>query len=501
MRRVAYSLLFTLCCSFAWPQGPGKYLVLTNANIVDTREGRVDRNRTVVITGGKIQAVARIGFIQEDRNVQVINAGGKYLIPGLWDMHAHTAGGPAPAWDENIIYPLYVANGVLGIRDMGGDLDLLERRRQKISRGSPIGPSIVMAGPFITGGSSDSGRSDPQVLHVNTADEAHSAIFSLRERGVDFIKILSGLSHDAYLAVADEARRQKIRFAGHVPESVSAAEASAKGQRSIEHLSGLMLACSKDEDELRSKRLESLAHGDYEAYRALDLQTVATYDVDKAREVFIRMTDNNTYNVPTLVWWQANAGLDDAALAKDPALKYVPAGVQAEWARARLQEHFRPGQLQYAKTMAGRYLELVRVMHRMGIPFMAGTDAPDPYVVPGFSLHDELELLVKAGFSNAEALETATFYPALFLVKLDKYGTVEAGRYADLVLLEGNPLEDIRNTRKINAVILHGVVHDRRDLDRMLGRVEVAARKPDVSVAGNSGDTPAPHGPEPAPGK
>jgi Amidohydrolase family len=478
-------LLFLITLlSPVWPESAPTTLVLTNVNVVDTRTGRLQPKATVVVRDGRIKAVAKVGLIEESRKLKVINATGKYLIPGLWDMHVHSAGGPAAAWDENVIYPLYIANGVTGIRDMSGDLNLLEQRRSRIQQGELVGPRLFFAGPFLDGVDPPPNKPDPQIIPVNTPAQGRQAVDTLKKRGVDFIKVMSSIPRDAYMAVAEEAARLRMKLVGHVPESVSAVEASAKGQRSIEHLSGILLACSTQEAELRRRRLEALAREDGASASALNKQTLATYSSDKAKGLFMELADNNTYQVPTLVWWNANASVDDPALVNDYRLKYVPNWARAEWDPANLQKQNKPDQLVYLKSLANRYLELVRAMHRAGVPFLAGTDGPDPYVFPGFSLHDELELLVKAGFSNFEALQTATFYPALFMVKLDQYGVVETGREADMVLLNENPLEDIRNTRTIAAVVVGGTYFSRKDLDGMLAKVEAAAGRQPTSLAG-----------------
>ncbi len=179
------------------------------------------------------------------------------MIPGLWDMHVHSAF-VSPAWDEKVIYPLYIANGVTGVRDMGGDPDVLERRRSRIESGELLGPHLIFAGPFLAGG-----KSDQQTIAVNTPEEARRAVDTVKKQGLDFVKILSNVPRDSYFAIADESAKQKIPFVGHVPYSVSVREASAAGQKSIEHLTGILLACSSREDELRAQGLTALANRDY----------------------------------------------------------------------------------------------------------------------------------------------------------------------------------------------------------------------------------------------
>jgi hypothetical protein len=466
--RVCFAV-FLLCSLLVLPamsQIQADTLILTNVNVVDTRNGDVGHNLTVVIKNQRIHVIAKFGFIQESRKTHVINANGKYLIPGLWDMHVHSAGGPVAPWDEAVIYPLYIANGVTGIRDMGGNPDLLESRRNRIDKGELLGPRILYAGPFLDGGKPESDKKDPQMILVNTPAEARAAVDSLQKRGVDFIKVLSDLNRDTYFAIASESAKVHLRFVGHVPESISAAEASTVGQRSIEHLSGISLACSSKEEELRRQRLDAMAKNDNAEWSAANKEVLATYDPEKAKALFRELATNNTYQVPTLVWWQANAKFGDPDLGSDPRLKYVPAWVRADWSPDKLKTP--QPQLDYLKSLVVRDLQITRSMQRLAVPFMAGTDGPDPYVFPGFSLHDELSMLVDAGFTSIQALQSATYVPALFLNKLDKFGVVEPGRAADLVLLDANPLENIHNTSKISAVLVGGKYYSRADLDRML---------------------------------
>ena len=212
-----------------------KTLVLTNVNVVDTREGKILPDMTVVVRSGRIQAVAKFALIAENHNGRVINAAGKYLIPGLWDMDVHTASASA-AWNERIVYPLYIANGVTGVRDMGGNPDLLEDRRQQVDDGVLPGLHILFA-PFLSGGSIDT-----QSVAVNDRAEAREALARLKERGVNLLTIRPDISRDSYFALADEAAKMKIQFDGPVPDSITATEASAAGQRSIERLTGILIS-------------------------------------------------------------------------------------------------------------------------------------------------------------------------------------------------------------------------------------------------------------------
>lgn len=458
----------TLLNAESKPASAPDTLIFTNVHVVNTREGGA-APMTVVIKKGRIIGLAKVGFVTQGPGMRIINANGKYMIPGLWDMHVHSAF-VSPRWDERIIYPLYIANGVTGVRDMGGDPDVLEERRKRIEKGELPGPHLVLAGPFLA-----AGKSDQQTIAVNTPEEARHAVDMVKKRGFDFVKTLSNIPRDSYFAIADEAAKQKISFAGHVPYSVSVGEAIAAGQKSIEHLTGIPLACSSQEQELRAQGLVALSNHDYAAYGKLGMQVMATYDQAKARALFLRITQRSTWQVPTLVWTEANSQMDDPSRETDPRLKYVPTAVRTQWNPTKLREGSSPEELASLKTEAARALGLVRAMHEAGVPFMAGSDGPDPYVFPGFSLHDEFEWLVKSGFTPFQALQAATFNPAVFLGKLEEYGVVEKGRVADLVLLDANPLQDVGNTRKIFAVVVGGKYYSREALDGMLQQVEKLA--------------------------
>ena len=423
---------------------PPESLLFTNVNVVDTLYGRVQPNMTVLVEQGHIRSIAHIGLFATGRGLRVINAAGKYLMPGLWDMHAHTAERRV-MWSDKVLYPLYLANGVTAIRDMGGDPALLAERRQTLDRGEIAGPHIFV----------DEHRSPP--------------VAPTRAPQIDSARALSNTPRDSYLPAAE-----KISEPVSAPETVSVVD---NGQRTVEQLEGMLLACSSEELSLRRQRLAALANDDLDAYSELRQRTAATYDPKKAWNLFIQLADRGTWQVPTLVWSQTMSSLNDPTFLLAPQLAYVPGHIRAQWDPQILLQHLSAKQFARVKQEAASDLELTAAMHRAGTQFMTGTDAPDPYVVPGFSLHDELEWLVKGGLTPAQALQSATFNPALFMVKLDLYGVVEQNHVADLVLLDDNPLEDIRNTRKISAVILGGKYYSRHDLDKMLEEAKAEAAR------------------------
>lgn len=448
-------------------------VAITHVTAIDVDRGTARPDLTVVVDGSRIAAIGPTATTPTPSTASIIDARGKYLIPGLWDMHAHSAGGPAAPWDARIILPLYIANGITGIRDMGGSLEVLKQRKAGIERGNLLGPHMYISGPFLNGG-----KPYEYTLTTNTPDQARQAVDKLAREQVDFIKVLSDLSRETYLAVADESKKRKLTFAGHVPDTVTAAEASDSGQRSIEHLSGLTLGCSREEAELRKRRTEAIQKGDNAAYHDATMRSLETYDPEKASALFAEFKKNETWQVPTLSWWKIQSELGSVS-SSDPLLKYVPLSVRRsnDWDAQHIKQSTSAALLADLQETKSRYLDLTRSLHQAGVPVMAGTDSPDPYVFPGFSLHDELELLVESGFTPGEALRAATHSPAEFLGKLSDYGMVEKGRVADLVLLDANPLVDIRNTRKISAVIVGGKVFLQKDLERMLEAAAIEAAR------------------------
>jgi imidazolonepropionase-like amidohydrolase len=481
VRTILYFLiLFLLFCqplvrAQQKQESPPSTFVFKNVTVIDVSaqdsEHAIKLSRTVVITGGRITSVGR--NVRIPAGAQVIDATGKYLIPGLWDMHVHTLR------EDRVetFFPLFVVNGVTGVRDMGTPLEnfeLFKRWREEIAEGTRLGPRIIAASPFVDGAN----PVYPNVsISVSNEEEARRAVRSLKQRGMDFIKVYNNLSREAFLAIADESKRQGITFAGHVPIAVSAAEASEAGQKSIEHLTGVALACSTDEDVLRREAVARTMRGakpltpaqaDEQAKRLL-----ATYSEKKAEALFAVFLRNGTWHVPTLSQVRSS-NPDEYNLRHEELMKYVPPSMRVaprETASAEGRE--------ISSRWAGQKLEIVGAMRRAGVRLMAGTDTSGtyPYSFPGFTLHDELVLLVRAGLTPLEALRSATLNPARFLNMQGILGTVERGKEADLVLLEADPLENISNTKKIAAVLVKGRYLPKSELQKILLGVQAAANE------------------------
>jgi hypothetical protein len=450
-------------------------LTLKNATIVDVVHNKLDTGRVVIITGNKITAVKQKTTIP--KGAMVVDATGKYLIPGLWDMHTHTLS------EERIetAFPLFIANGITGIRDMGmplENLDLLKQWRKEIEQGTRIGPRIFASGATL-------GGARPQLsISVTTEAEARQAVITLKQKGADFIKVHSLLPRPMFFVVADEVRKQKLTFVGHVPASVKAEEASDAGQKSMEHLYGILESCSTNEAEVR-KEIEQAAKipDRWNAWGAIVRTTdrlygrqasEQTFSKEKSKDLFARFVKNNTWQCPTLVIRRAFAFRNDTAFTKDMRLKYLTQAEVKGWNSHNdtRNVNLTSEEIRNRKIRLEKETSLVGEMQQAGVNILAGTDLGNPYIYPGFSLHDELLLLVQAGLQPIEALQTATINSAKFFGIEKDLGTIEEGKLADIVILTANPLEDISNTTKIDAVIVNGKFLQRHHLDNLLKQVE-----------------------------
>src|SRR5712692_6387518 len=362
-------------------------LVLTNVTIVDVRTGALQPEQTVVLERNHIASVGPSKSAKYPRNAPSVNCRGLFLIPGLWDMHVHLVFGDWFPGAKDISLPLFAANGVTGVRDMGSELDIVQGWRDEIEAGRLIGPRIYTSGPMLDGRK----PRFPSSLAIGTPEDAHRAVADLKRRGADFIKLQSLIPREAVFAIAEEAKKQEIAFEGHVPDAARASEMSAAGMKYV--------------------------------------------PASWKNKTWKRFTDEITQGY----------GADDLAIRK----RFVE-----------------------------KELEVVGMLHQAGVLFLAGTDTPaGVHIFPGYSLYEELRRFVAAGFTPLEALQTATLNPARFFGIEEQIGAVEKGKLADLVLLSANPLEDIANTQKIAAVIVNGQYYRRADLEKMLGRLETAARR------------------------
>lgn len=481
MRIIQASLLSLLMpvLLFAQPKQPSppKSLVFTHVTVIDATGLPAKPDMTVVITREHIATLGKTGDVRIPKNAQIVNAAGKFLIPGFCDMHVHIFNHVTRRPPNTWYFPLFVANGVTSVREMWTkpeDMSQVIEWRRLFAEGALTFPRIAAVGTVVDG----QPATWPNTDTVTTPEEARRMVRRVKDAGVDFVKTYSNLSRESYFAIVDEARKQNISFAGHVPFAVGADEASQAGQRSMEHLNQVLETCSSKAQELLRVPVK-----DWNS--AYDNLMVDTFDESKCRKLFSLLAENHTWQVPTLIRKQMYYFSGDLRyFTESPRLKYVPADEQAIWKLyiAR-QKKLSEDEKNLRKKIWHAYLALVEAMRHAGVEFMAGTDLGNEYIYPGFSLHDELALLVKAGVSPMEALQAATRNPAKFLGVLDQLGTIEKGKLADLVLLDANPLDEISNTQRIYAVILNGRFFPKGSLQKMLTEVKAAERKKEKTLA------------------
>jgi imidazolonepropionase-like amidohydrolase len=458
------SCLIFSSASHAQKSSPDALLVLSNVTVVNVRTGTLQPEQTVILERNHIFSVGPSKSANYPRNAPSVNCRGLFLIPGLWDMHVHLVFGDWFPDAQEISLPLFVANGVTGVRDMGSELNIVQDWRNEIEAGQLVGPRILTSGPMLDGPK----PRFPSSVAIATPEDAHRAVADLKRRGADFIKLQSLIPREAVFAIAEEAKKQEIPFEGHVPDAVRASEMSAAGMKSFEHLIGIFEGSSPAEDEfLKGNKTDG--------------KFLATYDATRAAALASILAKNQTWQCPTLVWERGGNLIDVSDFSKDERAKYVPASWKNKtWKRftEEITRGYGTDDLAIRKRFVEKELEVVGMLHRAGVPFLAGTDTPaGVHIFPGYSLHEELQRFVAAGFTPLEALQTATINPARFFGIEDQAGTIEKGKFADLVLLSANPLEDIASTQKIAAVIVNGRYYRRAELEKMLGDVETAAHR------------------------
>ncbi|WP_340683254.1 amidohydrolase family protein [Amycolatopsis coloradensis] len=451
----------------------GEVVVIAEVTLIDGTGSAPRPGVSVVLAGDRIVWVGGSAELPETGGARVIDGRGKYLLPGLWDMHTHSAD------LEEVVPPLHLIHGVTGVREMWGYAENRETKA-KIERGELLGPRMVLASGIVDGPVT---LLAPPVLHVSTAAEARAVVRAEKAAGAEFVKTYSYLGPDALRALADESRAQGIRFSGHWPYKLSHLEVSDLGQHSLEHFFGVSVHCSSRRDEI----LDRLAATPYDPAepraffdlaRRLEFESVTTYDRGRAQDYFGRLRRNGTWHSPTLT---INRVVTQPAETHqhDPRLKYVPAGVRDSWAKGieRVTPKT-PAEIALQERYYQETLRLVGVAHEAGVGLIGGTDCLNPYIFPGSGLHEELAFLVEAGLSPVQALKTVTGDAAKFLGREATSGTVTVGKEADLVLLDANPATDIRNVAKIDTVITRGRVLGKAERLRMLDAVEAAANRP-----------------------
>lgn len=469
--------LILLILSFQALHAQSSSYVLANVRVIDVKKGKLWRGlQDVHIEQDRIIKIDkhRPDLLEQE---QVVDGQGHFLLPGLWDMHTHPD--DPEVWrmqptnaEKDKLLGLFIAYGVTGIRDMAGDLELANSWKNRIKTGELQGPIIYAAGPLLDGPNPMWDGS----VGINNEEHVPIIVDSLIEAGIDFLKVYSLLPRDIYFALNRYANSIDFPIVGHVPMSVKPSEAAEAGIWCQEHLLEMLPECSSREEDYYAKRIDyGAASSRLEQYIIRNQFLLDTYDPKKAKNLFKLFAKHRTWHTPTLSMWYKNAYYE-AEWAKDETYtQYLPKYLQKYWTPA-VNDHLRnraSSLVQLKKNQVDKYLEMTLAMHKAGVPLLAGTDVgANPLCHPGIGLYNELEMMIKAGLSPAEALKTATINPAVFLRIDQEHGSLEAGKVANMVLFVKNPLQDIKNLHTIRLVINKGALLTEEDRANLLQEIK-----------------------------
>jgi len=413
-----------------------------NVNVIPMTEDRIDPGQTVIVENGVITLIGPVDSTPVPEDVEIVDGTNRYLLPGLAEMHAHIPNAASPELGR--VLTLFAANGVTTVRGMLGDPSHLQLRTALLS-GEVFGPRLITSGPSLNGNS------------VRGAADGARQVRSQHEAGYDFLKIHPGLDASEYSAIADAANELGMPFSGHVPVAVGVDNALAAGMATIDHLDGYLAALMP---------VDSDASGGYGGF--FDVLLADQIAEERIADIAARTAAAGTWNVPTESLFEHRVSeVTVAELSNRPEMRYMPRATVQQWVRSKERQE---SERDFNPAVASRAIELRRklilALHVAGAGLLLGSDAPQVFNVPGFSLHHELHFLVESGLTPYEALATGTTASALFLGT--NTGSVEVGREADLLLLDSNPFEDISNTRRVHGVMLRGSWYSSRDLQARL---------------------------------
>lgn len=447
------AMLTCLQVAHAGALPPRQTLAIVDVTVIDVAHARSMQSRTVVVDDGRIVAIGLAHDVRIPAHALRVDGRGRFLIPGLVDMHVHFFNLFSKRPPNDWSFPLYVANGVTAVREMCGDVESMawiKRWRKALDAGEMAMPRILAAGIAVFG---------------NSPADAARDVAAAAAAGADFIKVFSEVPTTHWRAIIGAAKEHGVPVAGHVPAAVSLLASAKAGQRSSEHLMQAYEACSSIQADVVGAR-RGLSGAALVARRdAQEARVLAAFDAGICRRMAHAVFATGQVQVPTLVLANEDS-LDRQAMISDPRWRYLRADERVRWLRA--QAAYTAADAALARKGWPVAHRIVAAMHAANVPILAGTDAPMPGVYPGFSLHEEMALLVEAGLTPREALRAATLAPAEYLGIAATSGSIDIGKRADLVLLDADPTRDIRNTRRIQAVLLDGRLLQRRELDALL---------------------------------
>lgn len=437
---------------------------MKNVNIITVENGSLTSHQDIYVTGERIVRIEDTRAEYGD-DLTVIDGAERFVIPGLWDMHTHNSMGPQQ------FFPLLLANGVIGIRSMFDQLDSVQSWNRQIDNGRIVGPEIYTSGPIVDGPR----PMWPGSVALATPEQAASNIDSLVSLGINFVKVYSFMNRETYFAIANHCNSIDFPYAGHIPDVISIWEAAEAGQKSSEHGYGLLIESNSRKDHLRSVYRKEIKDSTLRTYPQRRRFLFEHFDESTIDSTAARLSHTDMYLCPTLVVNRAMANLSDSVFRADSRCRYMNPFLVMRW---QPQNDFRLRNLEesYYQVEKGLFFHLQHTMgalEKAGVKLLAGTDYMNPYIFPGFSLHDELELMVQGGMTNRGALATATINAVDFL-EAEDYGEVEPGKMATFLLLDANPLDQIKNTRSLSLIVQKGAVFTKEE---MTSNLEDLAKK------------------------